>query len=176
MATSATKIFGRHPSYFKSDFREPIISGRGPFRLPQLHFVRDASKSRGLNRIKSGAVILAGSGMCTGGRVRHHIKHNLWRPESSIIFVGYAAKGTLARILVDGAKSIKLLGEHVSVKAHTLTSPVLLLWIALFFLLSIVVELVLSRITKRTVQPRIANGPQQNETPDISGRLRHTTR
>ena len=118
MATSATKIFRRHPSYFKSDFRESIISGKDPFRLPQLHFVRDASESRELNRIKSGAVILAGSGMCTGGRVRHHIKHNLWRPESSVIFVGYAAKGTLARILVDGVKSIKLFGEHVSVKAH----------------------------------------------------------
>ena len=75
-----------------------------------------------LNRIHSGAVIMAGSGMCTGGRVRHHLRHNLAHPDCSIIFVGYAAEGTLARIIIDGAKTVKLFGETIPVQAriHTI--------------------------------------------------------
>jgi predicted metal-dependent RNase len=82
-----------------------IRSGKDPFRLPELHFTRDASESMALNRIRAGAVIMAGSGMCTGGRVRHHLRHNLAHSDCSVIFVGYAAEGTLARIIIDGAKS-----------------------------------------------------------------------
>jgi metallo-beta-lactamase family protein len=74
-----------------------------------------------LNRITSGAVIMAGSGMCTGGRVRHHLKHRLARPESAIVFVGFAARGTLARRIIDGAQTVPLFGEEVAVRAsiHT---------------------------------------------------------
>ena len=75
-----------------------------------------------INRIHSGAVIMAGSGMATGGRIRHHLKHNLWRPECSIVFVGYAADGTPARRIIDGAKHVRILDDDIPVRAriHTI--------------------------------------------------------
>ena len=75
-----------------------------------------------LNAIRAGAVIIAGSGMCTGGRVRHHLRHNLGHSDCSVIFVGFAAQGTLARIIIDGARSVKLFGDMVPVRAqiHTI--------------------------------------------------------
>jgi metallo-beta-lactamase family protein len=90
--------------------------------LPGLHFVRETAESIALNTITGGAVIMAGSGMCTGGRVRHHLKHNLWRAESSVVFVGFAAHGTLARQIVDGAKVVNIFGERIRVRAriHTI--------------------------------------------------------
>jgi metallo-beta-lactamase family protein len=122
MAISATQIFRRHPEAMKAGIERMIRSGRDPFRLPELHITRDASESMALNRIRAGAVIMAGSGMCTGGRVRHHLRHNLGHSDCSVIFVGYAAEGTLARIIIDGAKSIKLFGDRIPVRAriHTI--------------------------------------------------------
>ncbi len=106
----------------KADVAALIRSGQDPFRLPELHFVREAADSMQLNRIRSGAVLIAGSGMCTGGRVRHHLRHNLAHADCSVIFVGFAARGTLARIIIDGAQSIRLFGDHVPVRAkiHTI--------------------------------------------------------
>jgi metallo-beta-lactamase family protein len=121
MAISATEIFERHPECFDSDTLK--ISDKGdPFRLPNLHFTRETADSMAINQIDGGAVILAGSGMCTGGRVRHHLKHNLWNKKNSIVFVGFAAEGTLARLIVDGAKHIRLYGEEIQVRAsiHTI--------------------------------------------------------
>ncbi|MDA8389741.1 MAG: MBL fold metallo-hydrolase [Gammaproteobacteria bacterium] len=118
MAISATKIFRRHPECFNNETRHDFSNGRDPFALRNLHFTRESSESMALNQIKSGAVIMAGSGMATGGRVTHHLRHNLWRTDSSIIFVGYAAQGTLARRIIDGATKVRLFGEDVSVKAH----------------------------------------------------------
>jgi metallo-beta-lactamase family protein len=99
-----------------------VRSGDDPFDLPDLHFTRDTSESMALNRIRTGAVLIAGSGMCTGGRVRHHLRHNLAQSDCSVIFVGFAAEGTLARIIVDGAKSVKLFGDEIPVRAriHTI--------------------------------------------------------
>lgn len=120
MAISATEIFQRHPECFDSDTLK--ISDNGdPFRLPHLHFTRETADSMAINQIDSGAVILAGSGMCTGGRVRHHLKHNLWNKKNSIVFVGFAAEGTLARLIVDGATHIRLYGEDIQVRASIYT-------------------------------------------------------
>jgi len=122
MAISATEIFRHHPECYDAEARALFDEGRDPFALPHLRFTRDTAESVALNRLVGGAVIMAGSGMCTGGRVRHHLRHNLWRKDSSVIFVGYAAPGTLARILIDGAKRVKLFGEEIPVRAklHTI--------------------------------------------------------
>jgi metallo-beta-lactamase family protein len=122
MAISATEIFKRHTQGFRPSIVNMFAQGRDPFDLPNLHFVRDVAESMTLNRVRSGAIIMAGSGMCTGGRVRHHLRHNLAHSDCSIIFVGFAAEGTLARIIVDGAKSVKLFGDNIPVRAriHTI--------------------------------------------------------
>lgn len=122
MAISATNIFQRHPDCCGPAVQALLAAGRDPFELPGLRFVHDASESMTLNQVSGGAVIMAGSGMCTGGRVRHHLRHNLWRPESSVIFVGFAARGTLARRIIDGAKTVRLWGDEIPVRAvvHTI--------------------------------------------------------
>lgn len=121
MAISATEIFERHPECYETEVAGLFREGRDPFHVPGLHFTRETADSIALNRV-SGAVILAGSGMCTGGRVRHHLRHNIWREESCVVFVGYAAVGTLARKIVDGAKQVRIFGEEIPVRAkvHTI--------------------------------------------------------
>lgn len=122
MAISATQIFEHHPECFKPETRK-LFSGRNdPFQLPELHFCREMADSIAINRVTSGAIIMAGSGMCTGGRIRHHLRNSLGRSENSIIFVGFAASGTLARQIIDGAKQVSLFGEQVPVRAsiHTI--------------------------------------------------------
>lgn len=121
MAISATEIFRRHHECYDDATREQFKGKRDPFALPGLRFTRETAESIALNRLVGGAVIMAGSGMCTGGRVRHHLRHNLWRRDSSVVFVGYAAPGTLARILIDGAKTVRLFGDEISVNAHLYT-------------------------------------------------------
>ena len=121
MAISATEIFERHPECYEPKTAELFREGRDPFHLPGLHFVRETAESIALNNLRGGAVIMAGSGMCTGGRVRHHLKHNLWRDNSSIIFVGFAAEGTLARQIIDGAKQVTIFGEQIPVRARVYT-------------------------------------------------------
>ena len=122
MAISATEIFGRHPESLQPEVAEQIRRGRDPFHCPGLHFTRERAESVALNNIRGGAVIMAGSGMATGGRIRHHLRHNLWRRECSVIFVGFAAQGTLARQIIDGAERVHLFGEDIAVKAsiHTI--------------------------------------------------------
>jgi len=117
MAISATQIFEKHPECYDAEAAELFREGRDPFHLDGLHFTRETFESVALNRIRSGAVILAGSGMCTGGRVRHHLRHNLWREESSVVFVGFAARGTLARVLTDGADTVSIFGDKIPVRA-----------------------------------------------------------
>lgn len=122
MAISATEIFRRHPEAYGDATRAIFESGQDPFQLPGLHFVRETADSMALNKIGGGAVIMAGSGMCTGGRIRHHLRHHLWRRDSSIVFVGFAARGTLARRIIDGAESVRIFGEDIPVHAsvHTI--------------------------------------------------------
>lgn len=121
MAISATEIFRRHPECYDLETKEVLNRGRDPFDLPGLHFTRETAESIALNKITGGAVIMAGSGMCTGGRVKHHLKQNIWRENSSIIFVGFAARGTLARRIVDGADRVRILGEDLRVRARVHT-------------------------------------------------------
>jgi metallo-beta-lactamase family protein len=121
MAISATEIFRRHPECYDEEATRILDSGNGPFNLPGLHFTRETAESMAINKIRGGAVIIAGSGMCTGGRIRHHLKHNLWRKECSIVFVGYAAKGTPARRIIDGDKSIRIFGDDIAVNAKIFT-------------------------------------------------------
>ncbi len=120
MAISATKIFQHHPECFDTETWAVYQDGRDPFELPGLHYTRDTAASIALKQVK-GAVIIAGSGMATGGRIRHHFKHNLWRKEASVIFVGYAAQGTLARQIIDGAKKVRIFREEIEVRAQVYT-------------------------------------------------------
>ncbi|MGA7324852.1 MAG: MBL fold metallo-hydrolase [Rhodomicrobium sp.] len=121
MAISATEVMRHHLECLQPEIAKLIREGHDPFDLPGLHYTRETSESVAINKVRSGAIIMAGSGMCTGGRVRHHLKHNLSRPESSIVFVGYAANGTLARTIIDGSTQVNILGEQVSVQAQIVT-------------------------------------------------------
>ena len=121
MAITATEIFRRHPEDMSDAITDVFRDGRDPLSVPGLHLTHETSDSMAINKISGGAVIMAGSGMATGGRVRHHLKHNLWRSDAGIIFVGFAAQGTLARIIIDGAKTVRILGEEIPVKAKVYT-------------------------------------------------------
>jgi metallo-beta-lactamase family protein len=121
MAISATEIFRRHPECLDPATANLFQEGHDPFALPGLHFTRETAESVAINSVHGGAVIMAGAGMCTGGRVRHHLRHNLGREDSSIVLVGYAAIGTLARSIVDGAKQVNILGESIPVRARIYT-------------------------------------------------------
>jgi metallo-beta-lactamase family protein len=122
MAISATEIFAHHLDDLRPEAIPLFREGRDPLALPGLHFTRDRAESAALNNVRGGAIIMAGSGMATGGRVVHHLRHNISRGESSVIFVGFAAKGTLARQIIDGQNPVHILGDDVPVRAkiHTI--------------------------------------------------------
>jgi metallo-beta-lactamase family protein len=120
MAISATEVMQRHLECLQPEIAKLVGAGRDPFRFPGLHLTRERAESVALNKV-NGAVIMAGSGMATGGRVRHHLAHNLGRADSSVVLVGYAAEGTLARRIIDGAKEVNILGEQVAVRARIYT-------------------------------------------------------
>jgi metallo-beta-lactamase family protein len=121
MAISATALFQRHPECLNEALNALLAAGRDPLAFAGLHATRDTASSMAINQVRGGAVILAGSGMATGGRVLHHLKHNLWRRESSVVFVGYAAAGTLARRIIDGQSEVHVLGEEIHVAARVYT-------------------------------------------------------
>lgn len=122
MAIEASRITMSHPELFDDDMNAFLHNGSIEEDLQTFHMTRTVDESRLINEIKGPCLVIAGSGMCTGGRILHHLKHNLWRPETHVIFVGYQAAGTLGRLLVDGARVIRLLGEQIMVRAqiHTL--------------------------------------------------------
>ena len=125
MAIRANGIYNHYIDQFNPQDRA-LLAGKGIRRiedwLPVLRCTASPEESMAINRIKSGAIIIAGSGMCTGGRIVHHFKHNIWREECHLVFPGFQAKGTLGRAIVDGASSIKVLHQRFAVKAkvHTL--------------------------------------------------------
>ena len=118
LAISATETFVKHPECFDETTINKLRAGSHPLDFPGMHFSRSAEESMRLNEIKSGAIIIAASGMGHAGRIKHHLRHNLWRPEAHIVFVGYQAQGTTGRLIVDGAKRVKIFGEEVTVKAN----------------------------------------------------------
>ena len=118
MAIEATGVYARHWRLHDEEAATRRRHNGDVFALPNLRLSRTAPQSMAINRIRSGAVILAGSGMCDGGRIRHHFKHNIWREQCHVVFTGFQARGTLGRELVDGARQIRLWGETVRVAAH----------------------------------------------------------
>ncbi len=121
LAEKITKIYVAHPECFDEEAKR-LFTTNSPETAARLHFVQTPEESMKLNRLKGGNIIIAGSGMCEGGRIRHHLKHNLWRPECSVVFAGFQARGTLGRKIVDGEKTVSILGESVAVRAsvHTI--------------------------------------------------------
>ncbi len=120
MAISATEIFMAHRGDLRAGFRQELDRDQ-PLELIGLRMTRESAQSMAINQIRGGAVIMAGSGMASGGRVRHHLRHNLGHTDNSVVFVGYAATGTLARQIIDGARSVHLFGDEIPVRAQVHT-------------------------------------------------------
>ena len=118
MAIEATEAFKKNSSSFNDKARDLILSGDNPFTFSNLRYTKATEESKLLNKYELPKVIISASGMATAGRVRHHLKHNLWDKKNSLVFVGYQANGTLGRILLDGVKNVKLLGEDIKVGAE----------------------------------------------------------
>lgn len=118
MATTATEVFRKNAQVFDEETKELILSGDNPLDFKNLVFTRSTQESQALNMNRTPKIIISASGMCEAGRIRHHLKHNLWDPKNSIVFVGYQAEGTLGRALLDGVKEVKLFGETVIVAAE----------------------------------------------------------
>ena len=138
LAISTTRVFARYPEYFDAEGREIFAGHPNPFDFTPLRFTQATDESKEINRKSRGNIIIAGSGMCTGGRIIHHLRHNLWHKDSGVLFVGYQAVGTLGRRIVDGAKKVRIFGEEIAVAAKTWTvngfsshadQPILLDWI-----------------------------------------------
>ncbi len=118
MATTATEVFRRNAQVFDEETRNYILKGDNPLDFKNLRFTRSTAESQALNLDRTPKVIISASGMCEAGRIRHHLKHNLWDSRSSIIFVGYQAEGTLGKLLVEGKKDVTLFGEEIHVNAE----------------------------------------------------------
>lgn len=118
LAISATEIFQKNLDLFEDEIKEKIKSGDNPLDFPGLRFTKTADESKELNESNEPAIILSASGMCEVGRIKHHLKHNLWNPRNTILFVGYQAPGTLGRSIVEGAKKVKIFGEEIAVNAR----------------------------------------------------------
>ena len=118
LAISATEIFRQNTNLFEPEVKEAMEKGDNPLEFPGLQFTRTAEESRALNENNQSAIVISASGMCEVGRIKHHLKHNIWNPNSTILFVGYQAQGTLGRKIVDGAKTVKIFGEDLNVAAR----------------------------------------------------------
>ena len=118
LAISATEIFKKNTDLFEEEIQEKLRKGDHPLEFPGLKFTRTAEESKELNEAYYPSIIISASGMCDIGRIKHHLKHNLWNPQSTILFVGYQAPGTLGRTIVDGAEKVKIFGEEISINAR----------------------------------------------------------
>ena len=118
LAISATEVFRENMNLFDEETQELIQRGDNPLEFPGLKFTQTVEESKELNESDESCIIISASGMCEVGRIKHHLKHNIWNPKNTILFVGYQALGTLGRKIVDGAKTVKIFGEEVSVNAR----------------------------------------------------------
>jgi metallo-beta-lactamase family protein len=122
MAIEATRIFTQNVDLFDTEATAMWRENSKKPLLPNLKISRTPGQSMAINKIRRGAIIIAGSGMCTGGRIKHHLKHNIWRRECQLVITGFQARGTTGRALVEGTRHIRLWGEEVRVAAavHTI--------------------------------------------------------
>ena len=118
LAISATEVFRENTNLFEPEVIEAMEKGDNPLEFPGLKFTRTADESKALNESKESNIIISASGMCEVGRIKHHLKHNLWNPKSTILFVGYQAPGTLGYNIVKGDKTVKIFGEEIAVNAR----------------------------------------------------------
>jgi metallo-beta-lactamase family protein len=118
LAISATEIFKRNSDCFDEETKALFLGGENPLEFPGIIYTQTTEESKAINEDTRPGIIVSASGMCDTGRIQHHLKHHLWREESHIVFIGYQAEGTLGRKIVDGAKTIRLFGEEIAVKAH----------------------------------------------------------
>ncbi|MEI7904469.1 MAG: MBL fold metallo-hydrolase RNA specificity domain-containing protein, partial [Candidatus Firestonebacteria bacterium] len=121
LAIAATEIFRKNAAFLDSGTKKLIKKGLEPFDFSALNYAKRADDSKALNDIKSGAIIVSASGMCEAGRVKHHLKHNLWRKECSIVFTGFQARGTLGEAIIKGNATVKIFGEEIAVNARIYT-------------------------------------------------------
>jgi len=117
MAVDITKIFRNHIDLLDEETKSLIQRHKSPFEFPGLKFITDVEQSKEICQLKEPSIIIAGSGMCTGGRIKYHLISDIPRVESTILFVGYQAEGTLGRLIVDGMKEVRILGQNYPVKA-----------------------------------------------------------
>lgn len=122
LAISATEIFKKNSDCFDEETRNILLGGEDPLELPQIVYARTTEESMAINEDSRSGIIISASGMLDAGRIQHHLKHHLWRPESHIVIIGYQAEGTLGRRIIEGAKTVRLFGEEIAVQAqiHTL--------------------------------------------------------
>lgn len=118
LAISATEVFKENMDLFDDETKEEILKGDNPLEFPGLQFTMTADESKALNESTTPSIIISASGMCEVGRIKHHLKHNLWNPKNTILFVGYQAPGTLGASIVNGAKRVKIFGEEIAVNAQ----------------------------------------------------------
>ncbi len=121
LAIRATQIFRKNKKYYDEEAMAIVKEGFDPFDMPNLKFTLATKDSMAINESPGSAIVIAANGMCTAGRIKHHLKHNLWRPGASIVIVGYQAVGTTGRKIVEGARSVKIFRENVDVKAKVFT-------------------------------------------------------
>jgi metallo-beta-lactamase family protein len=121
LAISATEIFKKNPDCFDEEMKGLLLGGEDPLDLPEIMYTQSTEESKAINEDSRSGIIISASGMCDSGRIQHHLKHHLWRKESHIVFIGYQAEGTVGRRIVDGAKTVKLFGEEIAVRAHVHT-------------------------------------------------------
>lgn len=139
LAIEATHVYKRHQKYLKPEISTLYTKGLNPLESPNVHYVRDHEASMALNRTPEPKVIISASGMCEAGRIRHHLKHYLWKKETRLVFIGYQGEGTLGRALKEGLPTAKLFNEDIKVNAHIYSldgfsghadSPMLMRWLS----------------------------------------------